>query len=91
MNYKYHINRYLNDKLNKKEFKQKLTVLKSFPSIAFIDPSNACNLKCPLCPTGNGTNKYPKGIMKFNLFKKIYDKLAPYLKELHLYNWASLY
>ncbi len=43
------------------------------PPIIMIEPTNICNLKCPLCPSGNGTLKRTKGYMSFNVFKKIID------------------
>ena len=43
------------------------------PPIVMIEPTNICNLKCPLCPSGNGTLKRAKGYMSFNIFKKIID------------------
>jgi len=43
------------------------------PPIIMIEPTNICNLQCPLCPSGNGTLKRTKGYMSFNVFKKIID------------------
>ena len=43
------------------------------PPIIMIEPTNICNLKCPLCPSGNGTLKRTKGYMTFDVFKKIID------------------
>jgi len=46
-----------------------------FPPVVMIEPTNICNLKCPLCPSGNGTLKRQKGYMDFSLFKKIIDEI----------------
>ena len=46
-----------------------------FPPVVVIEPTNICNLKCPLCPSGNGTLKRQKGYMDFSLFKKIIDEI----------------
>jgi len=46
-----------------------------FPPIVMIEPTNICNLKCPLCPSGNGTLKRPKGYMDLSLFKMIIDEI----------------
>ena len=35
----------------------------SLPPIVQIEPTNFCNLKCPLCPTGSNTSQRPKGFM----------------------------
>ena len=40
-----------------------------------IEPTDVCNLKCPLCPSGNGKLKRAKGFMDFSLFKKIIDEI----------------
>ena len=46
-----------------------------FPPVVMIEPTNICNLKCPLCPTGNGTLKRQKGYMDFSVFEKIIDEI----------------
>ncbi len=45
-----------------------------FPPFLMIEPTNSCNLKCPMCPSGNGTLKRPKGFMDFDLYKKVIDE-----------------
>ena len=41
----------------------------SLPPVLQIEPTNICNLKCPLCPTGSRTLKRQKGIMSFKTFQ----------------------
>lgn len=65
------------------------THLKSRPYIYIIDPTNACNLRCPLCPTGNLTNNRPKKMMSFECFTSIIDQIRPYAIEVILYNWGE--
>lgn len=57
-----------------------------------IDPSNICNFRCVFCPTGDDellrSSARPKGLMSFELFRKIIDDLAGFrqpVKVLHLY------
>jgi radical SAM protein with 4Fe4S-binding SPASM domain len=45
------------------------------PRSLFIEPSNTCNLKCAICPTGRGVLKRSKAMMSFEDFKKIIDEL----------------
>lgn len=45
-----------------------------FPGILQIEPTNACNLKCLMCP--RQTSKYPIGYMGLDLFKKIIDECS---------------
>ena len=60
-----------------------------YPTRLVIDPINLCNLKCPLCPTGQGKTGQPKGRMKLSDFKKIIDELGDYLYEIDLFNWGE--
>jgi len=53
---------------------------KKFPArYVAIELTNTCNLRCPLCSTGSGLNKKPKGMMKFSNFKKFMDECSPLL------------
>ena len=66
------------------------------PQSLHIDIGNLCNFKCTFCPTGDSTllakvNR-PKGMMPFELFKKIIDDLKEMcdstggmVEEMHLY------
>ena len=65
------------------------TNLTSLPYKLIVDPTNACNLGCPLCPTGLGASERKKGILKFGDFKRIVDESKDYCIELHLYNWGE--
>jgi len=54
-----------------------------------IDPTNICNLKCPLCPTGLGILKRRKGKMPLEAYKSLIDQIAPYAYWVELYNWGE--
>lgn len=58
------------------------------PSQAIIDPIDFCNLKCPLCPTGNAILPEKRSIMNIKTYKKILKKI-PSLKIVYLYNWGE--
>jgi MoaA/NifB/PqqE/SkfB family radical SAM enzyme len=64
-------------------------VLKGRPYILFVDPTNVCNLRCPLCPTGVGKQGRPATMMSFECFARILDQYAPYAYEINLYNWGE--
>lgn len=49
-----------------------LWYFKRIPDNIIIEPTNACNLRCPVCPT-HFAMKRDKGFMKFSLFKTIID------------------
>lgn len=61
----------------------------SYPAILMVEPTNFCNLNCPLCPVGNKSLKRKKGVMPLDGFKKIIDELADYLLNLTLWNYGE--
>lgn len=62
---------------------------KGYPYMLQIEPTNICNLSCPLCPTGrNELNRKPRH-MKFNEFKAIIDDMEEYLLFLVLWDWGE--
>jgi len=65
------------------------TVLLGYPYWLIIDPCNCCNLRCPFCPTGQGRNVRTKGKLSLDNFKRIVDKLGPYLIHVDLVNWGE--
>lgn len=42
-----------------------------------IEPTNICNLRCPICETGSGKLKRKQGKMTYEDFVKIMDKIGP--------------
>jgi len=61
----------------------------SYPSILMVEPTNLCNLNCPLCPTGNKSLKRERGFMPLDGFKKTMDELGDYLLNLTLWNYGE--
>lgn len=53
--------------------KNKKIILKFSPEIVQIDITGYCNLKCRMCPQSTD-NALEKGVMSFDLYKKIIDK-----------------
>ena len=45
-------------------------------SISF-EPTTACNLRCPECPSGLRSFTRPTGNLKQDLFARVMDELAP--------------
>ncbi len=75
--------------LSCEEEKALKTKIESLPYRYIIDPTNACNLQCPLCPTGLNASHRIKGIMKMDKFVKIIDQIKDHCIEVHLYNWGE--
>jgi len=65
------------------------TRLPYFPSKITIESGNICNLRCPLCPTGQHDKSAKKGFMPFDLYKKILDEIGSHLSLIRLYNWGE--
>lgn len=60
-----------------------------YPTYLIIESTNICNLKCPLCPTGQGGGGRNKGKMAYENFKKIIDVVGKYSYSLRLENWGE--
>ena len=65
------------------------TKLPYYPSKISIESGNLCNLRCPLCPTGQQDKSAKKGFISFDIFKKIVDEMGQYLTVIRLYNWGE--
>lgn len=63
--------------------------LPPYPNILMIEPTNACNLQCPTCPTGSGKMNRPKRMLSLIEFKKIIDQAKGYLNEIILWNYGE--
>jgi radical SAM protein with 4Fe4S-binding SPASM domain len=61
------------------------------PPILTIEPTNVCNLKCPLCVTGNGRLTRSPGRMTFDTFKHLIDEIGDYVFYLLLYHQGEPY
>jgi len=67
----------------------KLPRVMGLPRILMIEPTNECNLRCPLCPTGSGKLKRPQGQMSFDLYQRILVDLDSALERVMLYNYGE--
>ena len=54
-----------------------------------IEPTNSCNLGCPLCPTGINAKTRDKGLLKLDEFKKLIDQVKETTIEMYLQNWVN--
>src|ERR1700752_2710713 len=58
-------------------YRQK-TTLRCLPYYYIIDICNVCNLRCPLCPTGNSTIARKQAMLSLEQYKEIFDRLKEY-------------
>ena len=56
------------------------------PIVLMVEPTNICNLQCPMCPSGNGGLSRPRGSMAFDAFRRVFDQQARDLLLLMLWN-----
>ena len=77
-----------NHRLNRLEWKLAMPVLRTLPPVVYVEPTNLCQLKCALCPSGLRQIK-PVGRMSMDTFRKALNALGPTARELHLYNWGE--
>lgn len=72
----------------------------SYPYYLTIDPSDACQLHCPTCPTGkentarresrvDSIRRSRRAQMRPELFESLIDELGPYLFLVMFYNWGE--
>ena len=54
-----------------------------------IEPTNICNLHCPVCETGAGILGRPKGYMSLDIFKKILDKVGEQVNTMLFYGMGE--
>ena len=64
-------------------------VSKGRPYIYTVDTGNLCNLRCPLCPTGYHGLQRRQGLMTFETFSVILEKIKPFAVEVILHNWGE--
>ncbi|MBN2416036.1 radical SAM protein [bacterium] len=65
----------------------KLSKPLALPTHLQIEPSNDCNLACPLCHIV--TDNKPRGFMTLTDFKRIIDEIGDYLLFLHFWGWGE--
>ena len=69
----------------------KKTIVWGSPLIVNIEPTNICNLRCPLCVTGSMNMERPYGRMDFVTFKKMLDQVADKIIYVTLYHQGEPY
>lgn len=59
------------------------------PTKITVESGNVCELRCPLCPTGQRDKSATKGLLPYETFEKIMDQLGRDLITVRLYNWGE--
>ena len=79
-------NKYLNDI---QAYLLRNSYIIGYPTRICIEPTNYCQLHCPLCPTGENKIEVSKGMMSFVQFKQLLDEIGDYIYKITLYNWGE--
>ena len=61
------------------------------PIIVNIEPTNLCNLRCPLCITGSGQMERPQGKLDVALGRRMIDEVADHAIYITLYHQGEPY
>lgn len=64
-------------------------IVRGLPYVTLLDPTNVCNLKCPICPTTRGELAQPSGRISLEQYRDFIDRIAPHSYRLILYNWGE--
>ena len=63
--------------------------VKARPLKITFDPTNVCQLRCPLCPTGLEVQDREKGHAGLPMFQKLLDELGGHLFFIDFFNWGE--
>ena len=61
------------------------------PFMLMVEPTNLCNLRCPLCPSGNGEMSRARGKMRVEDFKRLVDATGRHVFMMMLWNQGEPY
>lgn len=80
----------INRRFNRREIRGEASRLKTHPWMLVLDPTTICNLRCPFCPTGDGTLALKKEILQPATFYAIVSNIRlKYIFVVCLYNFGE--
>jgi radical SAM protein with 4Fe4S-binding SPASM domain len=59
------------------------------PYMLTVEPTNRCNLQCPLCPTGRGLVGRPKQSMSLDRYRRLIDEIGHAVYLINFQNWGE--
>jgi MoaA/NifB/PqqE/SkfB family radical SAM enzyme len=63
--------------------------IKARPLKLIFDPTNVCQLACPLCPTGAGILDRARGHAELDMFRRVMEEVGAYVFFVDFYNWGE--
>jgi len=61
----------------------------TYPDRMYLESTNACNLKCIMCPNGRGEMGRQRGYLDWDLFRQVVDEMAPHVSATTLHIWGE--
>ncbi|HDQ46054.1 MAG TPA: radical SAM/SPASM domain-containing protein [bacterium] len=61
-------------------------VVRGKPALLMVEPTNLCNLQCPMCPSGNGDLSRPRGKMNLDSYRRVLDRIGDTLLLIQFWN-----
>lgn len=71
------------------KWRQDPTAGRGLPLIVSVEPTNGCNMRCPMCPTGLGALTRPKGMMDVDGFARLLDQLERTVLIMTFWGWGE--
>jgi MoaA/NifB/PqqE/SkfB family radical SAM enzyme len=66
-------------------FRDRRPVCSSRPALVWLEPTNACNLKCPMCLTSHRESPIGRGFMDMDLFRKVAEEISAFALDCYLF------
>lgn len=63
--------------------------VKARPLKLTFDPTNYCQLRCPLCPTGARIQDRSRGRAQFHIFEHLLEEVGDYVFLIDFFNWGE--
>lgn len=82
---KRHPKGWINSLVNQAAAMARSTYVPMLPVHITIEPTDICDQRCPVCETGAGILRRPKGMMSLENFRTVVDKIAPHANTLLFY------
>ena len=64
----------------------KSPIVWGMPPLLMVEPTNVCNLMCPLCLSGNGSLKRSRGYIELSLYYKLIDEIKDTVLAVFFWN-----
>ena len=71
------------------ELKRGTATIKAGPTKLTIDPTNVCQLRCPLCPTGQRVQDRDKGHASYDMIRHLIEHVGDSLFFIDFFNWGE--